>query len=193
MNSARQQLAIKPRWKFVFTLTRITYPLSRWLFSLSLIAVSAMMLLIAADVFMRRAFNSPIFGAYDVIKILLVIIVFTAVAYVMTVREHVIVDSITRLYPKKFKQVITGISQIFNLLILALICWQSFNYGLSMLRVGERLVLLKIPMSPFVFVVAFGYAIFFIIVLVQFLQTLTGVDEDTGQPSFTSEGNNGQR
>ncbi len=191
MNPVGQSFAAKPLGRAVSRLTKIIYQVSRWLSFVSVAAAAGMMFLIAADVFMRRVFHAPIFGTYDVIKVLLVVIVFCAVAYVMSVREHVVVDSITHLYPKRFRRVITGISQILSMLILALIGWQSFNYGMAMLRVGERLVLLKIPMSPFVFIVAFGYVIFFIVVLVQFILTLAGVDEDTGQLPVTAGEDNG--
>lgn len=160
---------------------------------MSVIAAAGMMFVIAADVFMRRAFESPIFGSYDIVKVLLVIIVFCAVAYVMRIREHVVVDSITRLYPKKLKKVITAISQLLSMLILVLIGWQSISYGLTLLRVGENLVLLNIPMAPFVFVAAFGYAVFFMVVLAQFMLLLAGADEDTEQIPFPTEVKNGQR
>ena len=135
MNTAESRPAEKPLVKFASALAKIIYPVSRWLSSVSILAAAAMMLVIAADVFMRRAFNSPIFGSYDIIKVLLVIIVFCAVAYVMRDREHIVVDSITRLYPHRLKKAVTGISQFLSMVILVLICWQTVNYGLDMFRV----------------------------------------------------------
>jgi hypothetical protein len=69
------------------------------------------------------------------------------------------------------------------MIILALIFWQSLRYGVSMLQAGERLVLLKIPISPFIFVVAFGFAIFFLVALVQFLFTISGFKGNEGKIS----------
>jgi hypothetical protein len=77
------------------------------------------------------------------------------------------------------------------MLILALICWQSLLYGIAMLRAGERLVLLQIPISPFIFVVSFGYAVFFLVALVQFIFNLAGVEEYQGHPLPSSEVNHG--
>lgn len=191
MDTSERTPAEKPLVKFAFRLVKIFYPVSRWLSFVSMAATAMMMLVIASDVFMRTVFHSPIFGAYDVIKVLLVVIVFCAVAYVMRIREHVVVDSITRLYPPKFKRPITGISQVLSMIILALICWQTIKYGLAMFRVGENLVLLKIPMSPFVFLVAFGYAVFFILVMVQLILTLVGVDEEIEQQELASGSSSG--
>jgi len=62
---------------------------------------------------------------------------------------------------------------------VALRSWQSALYGLDMLRLGETSVLLRILVSPFIFIVAFGSAVFFLVILVQFIYILAGVDEDS--------------
>jgi len=191
LNTAEKTVSTKMMAKLANKLAGIVFPLSRWLSYISMIACTLMMLVIASDVFMRRVFNAPIFGAYDVIKVLLVLIVFCAVAYVLTVKEHVIVDTLIRLYPPKLKRAVGTISYLLNMIILALICWQSLLYGISMLRAGEKLVLLQIPVSPFIFVVSFGYAIFFLVALVQFIFILTGTEEYRGQQLPTDEVING--
>jgi TRAP-type C4-dicarboxylate transport system permease small subunit len=192
MNTTEGNVVARTLVKSAAALAIIIYPLSRWLSFISMIATVAMMLVVTADVFMRRAFNSPIFGAFDVIKILLVIIVFCAISHVMRVREHIVVDSITRLYPQKYNRVVNGVAYLFSMVILALMCWQSFRYGLAMVRVGEKLVLLKIAMSPFIFTVAFGYAIFFLVVMVQWIIALAGADENTGEMASPYAGGYGQ-
>jgi TRAP-type C4-dicarboxylate transport system permease small subunit len=159
------------------SLKRIIYPVSRGISILSMMAAVAMMFLVTADVFMRRTLNQPIFGSYEIGKVLLVIVVFCGVAYVMTVKGHVVVDTLTRLYPRKLQTVVVSIAHVLSLVIVALISWQSAVYGLDMLQVGERSVLLRILVSPFIFVVAFGSAVLFLVILVQFVYMLAGVDE----------------
>jgi len=177
MNVAHNNIFTRSTMKFASFLAGIVYPVSRWFSYISMAATAAMMLIITADVFMRRAFNSPIFGTFDTIKILLVFVVFCAVAYVMVMKEHIIVDTLSRLYPRILKRIVRGIAYFLSMIILAVICWQTLNYGLSMLRAGERLVLLQIPISPFIFLVALGYAVFFLVVFVQFTFTLAGVED----------------
>lgn len=169
--------------KLGFSLERVIYPFSRVISVLSMVAAVAMMLIVTADVFMRRALNQPIFGAYEVSKVLLVIVVFCGVAYVMSVRGHVVVDTLARLYPRKLHTVVNGIAYFLSLSIVALISWQSVVYGLEMVRVGETSVLLRILVSPFIFIVAFGSAILFLVILVQFIYILAGVDEDSESTS----------
>ena len=147
-----------------------------------MIASMLMMFLVTTDVFMRRVLNSPIFGSYEIGKVLLSIIVFCAVAYVMSVKGHVMVDTLTRLYPKSIRTVVASITYFLCLIIVALISWQSAVYGLNMMEIGERSVLLRIPVSPFIFIVAFGSAVFFFVILVQFIYAIAGIDEEHGAP-----------
>ncbi len=169
--------------KLGFSLERVIYPFSKGISILSMIAACAMMFLVTADIFMRRALNQPIFGAYEIGKVLLVIVVFCGVAYVMSVRGHVMVDTLVRLYSRKLQMAVSGIAYFLSLIIVALISWQSAVYGLDMLRVGETTVLLRILISPFIFVVAFGSAVLFLVILVQFIYILAGVGEDSESTS----------
>jgi TRAP-type C4-dicarboxylate transport system permease small subunit len=169
--------------KLGFSLERVIFPFSKGIAVLAMIAAVVMMFLVTVDVFMRRALNQPIFGAYEIGKVLLVMVVFCGVAYVMTVKGHVVVDTLARLYPKKLQMAVAGIAHFFSLIIVALISWQSAVYGLEMLRVGERSVLLRILVSPFIFVVAFGSAVLFLVILVQFIYILAGVSEDSESTS----------
>ncbi len=185
MSAAKQTASDRPVVFLAYLLAKLVYSISRGLSVLSMVATAAMMLLIAADVFMRRAFNSPIFGAFDVIKVLLVITVFCAVSCVMISKEHVIVDSLTRLYPARMKKIAGAVVHLLNMAILGVISWQSFSYALAMWKVGEKLVLLKIPITPFILVVALGYAVFFLVVLVQFILTLAGIEEKTRPAQYS--------
>jgi TRAP-type C4-dicarboxylate transport system permease small subunit len=164
-------------------LEKVIFPFSKWMSVVSMIASVAMMLLITVDVFMRRLLNSPILGSYEIGKVLLVIVVFFGVAYVMTIKGHVIVDTLTRLYPKKWQIIVSGIANFLSLLIVALICWQSAVYGFHMLEAGETSVLLRILVGPFILIVAFGCAALFLVILVQFIYTLAGIDVDSDSTS----------
>jgi TRAP-type transport system small permease protein len=179
MTTAKRAMLERPLVRFAARLANFIFPLSNRLSIISIIAAAGMMFMVTADVFMRRVFNAPIFGAYDVIKVLLVIIVFCAVAEVMRVNEHVVVDTLVRLFPPNLKRLVTGLSYFLSMVILLAICWQSINYGLAMLRAGENMVLLRIPVAPFIFIVAFGYIVFFLVTLAHFIFIIFGVEKNT--------------
>lgn len=156
------------------------YSLSKWLTILSMIAAMAMMFLLTADVTMRRAWNAPILGGLEVVDSMLVVLVFCAVAYVMSVKSHITVDTLTRLYPRRLRRVISGIALFLSLIIVALISYGTFTFGLEQLRVGEVTRILLIPIAPFILVVAFGSAVLFFVILAQFINILAGQEKDDG-------------
>lgn len=170
--------------KLGFSLERVIYPLSRWTSSVSMIAALIMMFLVTADVFMRHVFNQPIFGSYEVGQFLLTIVIFCAVGFVMATKGHVVVDTLTRLYPKILRSVTYSIAYFLSMIIEALISWYSAVYGLDMLRIGNTSMLLGIPVYPFIFLAAFGSAVLFFVILVQFIYAIAGVDEEAPPVGF---------
>jgi len=153
---------------------------TRWISFVAMLAAVIMMFLVVADVFMRRFFNMPILGSNEIQRILLTMVIFFSVAYVMSIKGHVIVDTLTRLYPKKIQVAASAIAMFLSMLIIAAISWQTALYGMEALEIGERSVLLRIPTSPFIFVVAFGSALLFLVILAQFLSIIVGKNSKDG-------------
>jgi len=153
---------------------------TRWISYVAMVAALIMMFLVVADVFMRRALNMPILGSNEIQRILLTMVIFFSVAYVMSIKGHVVVDTLTRLYPRKLQIAVSLIALLLSMLIIAIISWQTALYGLEALQVGERSVLLRIPVSPFIFVVAFGSTVLFLVILAQFLSVIVGKNNKDG-------------
>jgi TRAP-type C4-dicarboxylate transport system permease small subunit len=147
-----------------------------------MLAAIIMMLLVVADVFMRRVLNMPILGSNEIQRILLTVVIFFSVAYVMSIKGHVVVDTLTRLYSRKLQIAVSIIALLLSMLIIAVISWQTALYGIEALNIGERSVLLRIPVSPFIFVVAFGSAVLFLVILAQFLSIIVGKNNKNGSP-----------
>jgi len=143
-----------------------------------MIAAAIIMLLTTVDILMRRFLDMTVKGCFEVCDYLLVVVVFCAVAYVMTVKGHVVVDVFTSRYPQRFQRALSVIALFLSLIIVGLICWGSIQLGLSQLRVGEASVLLKIPAAPFIFVLAFGSALLFLVIIIQFIRIFARVRED---------------
>ncbi|MFC1846276.1 TRAP transporter small permease subunit [Chloroflexota bacterium] len=153
---------------------------TKWISIIAMVAALIMMFLVVADVFMRRFLNMPILGSNEIQRILLTMVIFFSVAYVMSIKGHVVVDTVTRLYSKKLQVIASAIALFFSMLIIAAISWQTFLYGMEALDIGERSVLLRIPTSPFIFVVAFGSALLFLVILAQFLSVIVGKKNEDG-------------
>ena len=144
---------------------------------MSMISLVALMLLVTVDVIMRRALNSPIYGSYEIEKFMLTIVVFMVLAYIMSNKGHIVVNTFTSSFPPRLRRVATSLGYLLTLIIIGLICWGSVIYGVDMVKAGEKSLLLPIPVAPFIFIAAYGSAILFLATLFHFLYILAGVEK----------------
>ena len=80
----------------------------------AMVAALIMMFLVVADVFMRRVLNMPIMGSNEIQRILLTMVIFFSVAYVMSIKGHVVVDTLTRLYSRKLQIIASVIALLLS-------------------------------------------------------------------------------
>ena len=95
----------------------------------------------------------------------------------MTERGHIAVDIISSKYPRRLSAVMSSFALFCSMIIVGLICWGSIRFGLDQYRVGEASVLLRLPVAPFVFVLAFGSALLTLVILIQFINSFGGSKE----------------
>jgi len=157
---------------------RPIYRFSNWLTIVSALALVIIMVLTTADVLSRRFLNKPLTGSFEITTSLLVVVVFCSVAWVMTEHGHVVVDIFSDRYPKKVREMVTRIALFLSMITLGLICWGSINFGMNEYKIGDASVLLRLPMAPFIFTLAFGSALFGLVILIQFINTFIGSKEN---------------
>ena len=127
--------------------------------------LALMMLLTATDVCLRYIFNSPITGAYELTEFLMAIVVAFGLAYTAIKKEHISIDLVISRLPQRTQTVINSTTCFFSVCVFALITWRSILYA-EKLRIGEYASQsLLIPVYPFVYVVAFGSAVFCLVLL----------------------------
>ena len=115
-------------------------------------ALFAILIVSVVDVAGRYLFNAPLFGADDLIRFGMAIVVFGALPAVCRAGEHITVDLLTdRMSPAlrgAAERVFRGLAAIG----LAYIAWRLVELGLQ--SRGERSTLLLIPMPPLIFFMA---------------------------------------
>lgn len=120
------------------------------------VALLALMGLTVIDVLGRLIFNQRLAGTFELTSILLVFIVFFALAYANDHHEHVVIDVLYNIFPRMGKKVISYISTIINMVIVALMCWQVFSYGIQLISRNATTSTLHIPMWPIVMLGGIG-------------------------------------
>jgi TRAP-type C4-dicarboxylate transport system permease small subunit len=136
--------------------------------------LSLLVLLIAVDVTLRRAFNSPLTFSYEIIQFGLVIVVWGSVLY-STIRErHISIDVLVSRLPAKTRQFFRLTFDFISAVVLFLIGWQSITYAMDLRDAHRVSSMLDIPLYPFVFIVALGAILAGLILLVNFVDSVRG-------------------
>lgn len=127
--------------------------------------IMAVMLLTVADVFGRRFLNKPVTGSYEISQLVLVIIVFTTIAYCQLLKGHITIDLLVSRLQRRIQDVINSIVYVLFLVTFGLLSWQLFVYALEALQKKEVSGTILIPVYPFAFIAAIGCTLLCLIVL----------------------------
>ena len=122
-------------------------------------ALFAMMLLTTADVVGRYIFNAPILGVFEVTEFMVLILIFSFIAYTQSRKAHVSVDLLVTHLPKRIQVYVDLFNHAVCLLLMALITWMGVERALEMMETGEASPNLGVPDYPFVFFLVLGCAV----------------------------------
>jgi len=123
---------------------------------LGVIALFVMMVITMADVVGRYVFNSPILGVFELTEFLVLILVFSFIAYTQADNGHVSVDFLVTHLPRRFRTIVELFNRSACLALMALIAYMGFQRALEMKQVGETSLNLGIPAYPFVLFLVLG-------------------------------------
>ena len=146
---------IKP----LHVLLNILKRLSTYLAYIGAFFLFAMMCLTMADVAGRYIFNTPILGAFELTEFIVLILIFSFLAYAQANKSHVSVDLFMMFLPKKLKFYIEIFNHFACLAIMILIARMGFEKALEMMETGVSSPNLALPTYPFVFFLFLGCAV----------------------------------
>lgn len=125
-----------------------------------------LMLLTVADV-IGYLFKAPIRGTPELSEFMMVIVVFLALAWCAITRQHVKVDLIVSRLPPMAQVILDSITLLLTLGIFVVITWQSL---LESMVVYDTTSLLRIPHTPFYWIMTTGLAVFCLAILVVLIE-----------------------
>lgn len=131
-----------------------------------------MVLLISLDVILRNAFNSPLKGSVELTEILMVIVVFFAVAQTASKNQHVNVELMISRFSYRIRAVFLSITNFLCIGLLSLAIWQSVMLAISFLHNKATTAVLLVPLFPFALVVSIGCTFFALVTLIRFLESV---------------------
>lgn len=145
--------------------------ISRWMGYISAAAIIILMLLVTANVIGRYFIRAPITGTPEIACLLMIVIVFPALAWVALEGKHIKVDFIMNRFPSIVQAITDGIMLIISLGIYAIISWRSLLAAMESTDVSS---LLSIPQAPFYWIMAVGWALFSISIIALIIKNIAG-------------------
>lgn len=134
--------------------------------------VVVMTLLTVVHAVGRYGFKEPIRGLMEMSCFMLIIIIFLSGAYTQVVKGHVSVGLIVDRFSKRTQAIIDSVTYIISLAVVIVAFWQSLVRGMNLIGSGYVTAALGIPHFPFPFVMAFGWAIFALAILMHLIHFL---------------------
>jgi len=136
--------------------------------------LTAMMLLVAASVFMRYLFNNPMLGDIELVEFMMVGLVSFSLAYCAVEKGHVAVTFVLEWVPYRAQAIINVLISLVNLGFVVMIAICSIQQAAVLWNRGSASIMLKLPLFLFPLVLTLGSAVFSLVLLVRFLDSLSG-------------------
>jgi len=134
------------------------------------VCLMGMALTTGADVFMRGVFNAPIFGCEEIVGILGIIVVGFALPYTHYQKSHIGVEILVRRLSARTRKAVKLVTTSATLFLIAIITWRMFLYAESQAASGEVSMNLELPEYMVIYVLAFGFLIYSLCLLVDVIK-----------------------
>lgn len=119
-------------------------------------ALLVMLGLTVADITGRSAFNDPVRGTVELTQMLLVIVVFLALAHSEDLGDHITVDLLYARAGPRLKRFLEVVSDVLSVGVLLLLSYQLLQFTLRQRRSGAETPVIEVDQWPFVLIAALG-------------------------------------
>ncbi|MGI6317373.1 MAG: TRAP transporter small permease [Dethiobacteria bacterium] len=134
-----------------------------------------LMLFIVINILMRRLFNNPFIGAYDLVSVLILIAVVLALANCAIQKGHIAIDFLVERFPLWLQKLIDIIMNLASLIFIALFAYHTAKHAYLTAVSGDVTSTLKIPHYPFIYIASLGYLLLCLIILVDLISIVKDV------------------
>ncbi len=108
-------------------------------------ALFIMMILTFIDVIGRYGFNKSIFGVAEWIEMLMVLTIFSGIAFITATNDHITVTMFDGWIVRNIPDVRRWAVIVFSIVCYAFIIWELYGHALDMWTSGKRTAVLDMP------------------------------------------------
>jgi len=159
-------------------LRKVFFKINHYAQYISSFTVVFLMFLTVADILRRVLLNRPIVGVYELTGPTLTIMVFLSFGYAELFKDHVVIDFVYDHLPKTAQKVCYFFNSTVYFIIVLLMTWRVFTYGVAMMSSGAETSNLKIPHWPFIMVAGIGMICYILAVIHDFIPEEGGVTKN---------------
>jgi TRAP-type C4-dicarboxylate transport system permease small subunit len=141
------------------------------------IGLFGMMAITVIDVVGRYVFNKPLMGAYELVGYLMAIAGPWAIGYSQIQKGHIRVDFILKRLPARVQAGISSLAYLIGAFVFSVLCWRMVvlaQYYLG-LKHGNLTDTMRIPIAPFVIIVAIGLGMLALVLLFDLVRSAAEV------------------
>jgi TRAP-type C4-dicarboxylate transport system permease small subunit len=158
-------------------LENIAKTLSRWFTWVALAALSALLVLVAADILGAKLLARPVPGAMDLASLLALTLIGFSTTHTQLLGRHIKVDFVTMHMAAGPRRILRLISTFLTLVFFVLADWRLFVYALDLQASGESSMTANIPFSYFAFGLSVAFLPIILVLLAKLARLWKGEDD----------------
>lgn len=132
---------------------------------ISCAAVFFVMMLMVVDIILSLTTTTRVLGNYELTELGMTLVIFFGLAYTQVEKGHVRVDMFIGLMPKRFSKFLDSVITLITAAVCALMTYGAFTQAGTYASSGTGSAVLHIPFSPFGYVMAIGFLLLTIVIL----------------------------
>ena len=137
------------------------------------IILVAMMMLTVTDVVGRYLFSAPILGATELSEVMILSMGALGLAWCAYKKEHIKITLLMNTFPKRLQSALNSFTLFLGFIMSGLIAWRTVLEGFAELNLNAQSNLLRVPLYPFYWLLAFGMAMLAIIIAFNVVEEAT--------------------
>lgn len=141
-----------------------------------ILGLSAMFLILLAQVIMRYVFSRPLTWSEEAARFIFVYVSFIGISYAYRQKGHIRMEVVVNLFPQAVRR---GLEVLINLGTIALFCYMiPFSFRFIGIQAGVKATATHIPMSIVYTALPLGMALSCVRLLISSLRIVWGEEED---------------
>lgn len=141
-----------------------------------ILGLSAMFLILLAQVIMRYVFSRPLTWSEEAARFIFVYVSFIGISYAYRQKGHIRMEVVVNLFPQAVRR---GLEVLINLGTIAMFCYMiPFSFRFIGIQAGVKATATHIPMSIVYTALPLGMALSCVRLLISSLRIVWGEEED---------------